>query len=93
MLQQHSQNAKDLQLTLGQRRFELVTAYSQLFSYGGSAVKNPPANAGDTGSIPGWGRSPGGNVNLFQYSCLANVIDREARRVTVRGVVKESDYT
>ena len=32
-------------------------------------------------------------MNLFQYSCLANVIDREARRVTVRGVVKESDYT
>ena len=32
-------------------------------------VKNPPANAGDTGSIPGLGRSPGErNVNLLQYS-------------------------
>ena len=31
---------------------------------GGSVVKNPPANAGDTGSIPGLGRSPGeGNGN------------------------------
>ena len=31
---------------------------------GDSMVKNPPANAGDTGSIPGWGRSPGeGNGN------------------------------
>ena len=38
---------------------------------GGSVVKNPPANAGDTGSIPGSGRSPGeGNGNPLQYSCL-----------------------
>jgi len=41
---------------------------------GGSAVKNPPANAGDTGdagSTPGSGRSPGGrNGNLLEYSCL-----------------------
>ena len=34
-------------------------------------VKNPPANAGDAGSIPGLGRSPGeGNGNPLQYSCL-----------------------
>ena len=34
-------------------------------------VKNLPANAGDTGSIPGSGRYPGvGNGNLLQYSCL-----------------------
>ena len=43
-------------------------------------VKNPPANAGDTreaGSIPGWGRSPGGgHGNLLQYSCLENPMDR-----------------
>ena len=43
---------------------------------GGSAVKNPPANAGDTGDlglIPGPGRSPGeGNGNSHQYSCLKN---------------------
>ena len=38
---------------------------------GGSVVKNLPANAGDIGSIPGWGRSPGeGNGNPFQYLCL-----------------------
>ena len=38
---------------------------------GGSVVKNLPASAGDTASIPGSGRSPGGgNGNLFQYSCL-----------------------
>ena len=34
-------------------------------------VKNPLANAGDAGSIPGSGRSPGeGNGNPLQYSCL-----------------------
>ena len=39
----------------------------------GSVVKNPPANTGDTGSIPGSGRSPGeGNGNPLQYSCLGN---------------------
>ena len=36
-------------------------------------VKNPPANAGDTGSIPRSGKSPGeGNGNPLQYSCLEN---------------------
>ena len=44
---------------------------------GGSVVKNLSANAGDMGSIPGWGRSPGGgNVNPLQYSCLENTMDR-----------------
>ena len=37
---------------------------------GHSVVKNPPANAGDSSSIPGWGRSPGGrHGNSFEYSC------------------------
>ena len=40
---------------------------------GGSVVKNQPANAGDSGLIPGLERSPGrGNGNPFQYSCLGN---------------------
>ena len=40
---------------------------------GGSEVKNPPANARDTGLIPQSGRSLGeGNGNLLQYSCLGN---------------------
>ena len=56
---------------------------------GSSAVKNPPANAGDVGLIPGSGRSPGeGNGNLLQDSCLGNPKDREAWRATVRGVTK-----
>ena len=57
-------------------------------------VKNPPANAGDVGSIPGSGRSPGeGNGNPLQYACLGNPTDREAWKATVRGVSKESDMT
>ena len=50
-------------------------------------VKNPPANAGDVGSIPGSGRSLGvGNNNLLQYSCLENFTDRGAWRAIVHGV-------
>ena len=59
---------------------------------GGSVVKNPPANAGDAGdsvSISGSGRSPGGgNGNPFQYSCLENPVDKGAWWVTVHGVTK-----
>ena len=50
------------------------------------------ANAGDkrnTGSIPGWGRSPGeGNGNPLQYSCLENHMDRGAQHSSVHGVAK-----
>ena len=56
---------------------------------GGSVVKNLPANVGDTGSIPGSGRSPGGgNDNPFQYSCLKNLMDRGAWQATVQRVTK-----
>ena len=55
-------------------------------------VKNLPANAGDsgdTGSIPGWGRSPGGGRgNSLQYSCLENPMDRGAWRAAVHGVTQ-----
>ena len=44
---------------------------------GSSVVKNSPVNAGDVGSAPGSGRSPGeGNGNPLQYSCLGNPMDR-----------------
>ena len=57
-----------------------------------AVVKNPPAIAGDTGSIPGSGRSPGGgNGNPLQYSCLENPLDRGAWWATVHGITKESD--
>ena len=59
---------------------------------GGSVVKNPPANAGDTGdvgSIPGSGTSPGGgNGSPLQYSCLGNPMDGGAWQATVHGVTK-----
>ena len=46
---------------------------------GGSAVRNPPANARDTGSSPGSGRAPGeGNASPLQCSCLGNPRDRGA---------------
>ena len=46
---------------------------------GGSEVKNLPADAGDSGLIPGSGRSPGeGNGNPLQYSSLGNPVDRRA---------------
>ena len=57
---------------------------SYLFNWGlgfpgGRVVKNLPANAGDTGSVPGLGRLPeGGNGNPLQYSCLENSMGREA---------------
>ena len=61
---------------------------------GGSAVKKLPANAGDSGSIPGSGRSLGeGNGNPLQYSCWDNPMDRGAWRATAHGVTKEWDTT
>ena len=61
---------------------------------GGSVVMNLPANAGDLGSIPGSGRSPGeGNGHPLQYSCLENPMDRGAWQATVHEVTKESDMT
>ena len=56
---------------------------------GGSEVKNPPANEGDVGSIPGSGRTSGReNGHLPQYSCLENPMDRGAWRDTVRGAAE-----
>ena len=50
----------------------------------GKKKKNPSVNAGDTGSIPGSGRSPGeGHGNPLQYSCLGNPMDRGAWQATV----------
>ena len=60
----------------------------------GSAVKNPPANAGDSGSIFVSGRSlREGNGNPFQCSCLENTVDRGAWSAAVHGVEKELDMT
>ena len=56
---------------------------------GASDNKESAYNAGDQGSIPGLGRSPGeGNGNLFQYSCLEDSKDLGAWWAAVRGVAK-----
>ena len=56
---------------------------------GGSDGKASARNAGDPGSIPGLGRSPGeGNGNLLQYSCLENPMARGAWWATVHGIPK-----
>ena len=52
-------------------------------------VKTPPANAGNTGSIPGSESSYAvGNCNLLQYSCMKNPMDRGAWRATAHRVTK-----
>ena len=52
-------------------------------------VENLPARAGDVGSVPGWGRSPGeGNDNPLQHSCLGNPMDRGGWWAAVHGVAK-----
>ena len=59
---------------------------------GGTVVKNLPAkagDAGDVGSVPGSGRSPGGgNGNPLQYSCLEYSMDRKAWWDTVHVAAK-----
>ena len=55
----------------------------------GSVVMNLPANAGDVGSIPGSGRSPGeGDGNPLQFSCLGNLRDKGAWWATVHRIAK-----
>ena len=65
---------------------------------GGSDGKMSDCNAGDPGSIPGSGITPGGrNGNPLQYSCLENAMDRGAWWATVHEVAKSrtqlSDFT
>ena len=68
------------------------------FFPGGSEGKASACNAGDLGSIPGLGRSPGeGNSNPLQYSCLENPMDGGSWRATIPEVAKSqtrlSDFT
>ena len=75
----------------------LKNIYMHIHAYicfpGSSEVKASASNAGDPGSIPGSGRSPGeGNGNPVQYSCLENPMDWGAWWAAVHGVT-ESDVT
>ena len=83
----HQLESRNLSLSLNW----WVSVYTKGFP-GGAEVKNPPANAGnagDSGSIPGLGRSPAvGNGNPLQYSCLKNSMDRGAWRAAIQSVAK-----
>ena len=71
-------------------RLSLILSFSHLIYFPSSSNgKESACNAGDPGSIPGSGRSPGeGNGNPLQYSCLENPVDRGAWRATVHGMAK-----
>ena len=61
---------------------------------GGSLVNNLPTNAGDTGSTPVWGGSPGeGHDNPLHYSCLGNPMYRGAWQATAHMVADELNMT
>ena len=69
-----------------------VTVILNLFDSGfpsGSVIKKPPTNAGDTGLIPGSGRSPGGgHGHPLQYSYQHNPMDRGAWQAIVHEVAE-----
>ena len=63
--------------------------FIKMYNYGGSDGKVSAYNAGDPGSIPGLGRSPGeGNGNPLQYCYLENSMDGGAWWAIVSGVTK-----
>ena len=70
--------------------FKVLLHRLSLYFFPHSSVgKESICNAGDLGSIPGLGRSPGeGNGNPLQYSCLENPMDKGAWQVTVHGVAR-----
>ena len=82
-------------------KYACTHAYKYIFTYtqkscflsiysgfpSSSDGKESAYNAGDLGSIPGSGRSPGeGNGNPLQYSCLGSPMDREVWQATVLGL-------
>ena len=91
-------STKEIKITRNSRR-ELLTFWCLIFSIcdtgfpGGRVVKNPPANAGDSGSIPGSRRSPGEeNGTPLQCSWLGNPTDRgDSRADSPQGHTKPDD--
>ena len=73
--------------------FEKILTYTLKYFSHSSVGKESACGAGDLGSIPGLGRSPGeGNGDPLQYSCLENPMDRGAGRLQTMGS-QESDTT
>ena len=65
-------------------------SFHEEFSFpGGTVVKNPLANSGDTGSNPGSQRSPG-EGNPLQNSCLGNPINRASQQASFPGVTESN---
>ena len=64
--------------------------YQRTVGFAGSSDdKESACNAGDSGSIPGLGRSSGeGNSNTIQYSCLENSRAKGTWQATVHGITK-----
>ena len=82
-----------LEVDLERLSFELEPLCTPPGSLAGSLVKESACKRGDTGFIPGSGRSPRvESGNPLQYSCLGNPMDRGAQQATVYGVT-ESDLT
>jgi len=72
-----------------ERSWALFITFIPDYVLGDSGVKNPPANAGYSGFIPGSGRySEEGNGNPLQYPCLGNPIYRGAWWTIVLRVAK-----
>ena len=69
-------------------RTPLRDTHTHTHTHTGASGKEPACSAGDLGSIPGLGRSAEeGNGNPLQYSCLENLMDREALRVIVHSLI------
>ena len=68
----------------------MLRQYTEVQGFPGSSVsKESACSAGDPGSIPGLGRSPGeGNGNPLHYSCLKNLMDRGVWWAIVHGVTR-----
>ena len=76
-------------LTLRADSFSHLPKLSPVGFPGVIVVMNSPVNSGDTGLIPGSGRSPGvGNGSPLQYSCPENSLDRGVWGDTVCGLAK-----
>ena len=73
----------------GQRKLKSRAGRPGSLAFGGSDSKESACNAGDSGSIPGWGRSPEvENGNTFQYTCPEYLLNRGASWTTVHQVLK-----
>ena len=69
--------------------YYIFTLYSYICFPHSSVSKESACNAGDQGSIPGWGKSPGeGNGNPLWYSCLGNPLARGDWQATIHGLTK-----